>query len=324
MLSEHEKRIFGENAEELHRDADHVACRIAATGGEVVMTAYPVFPAIDIVYHDAHAKACAAGRGETRKLLEIAHCLEGRLEYQRGEKFFFLTPGDLSVSLRTLTPLESRFPTGHYHGVSVLIDPERAPQCVSCFLQDVNVRPGELIEKFCRGGSCFVARSSARVKHVFSELYSVPENIRKGYFKVKVLELLLFLSALPDPEESARKRAYTGAQVRLAGEISEYLLKNPESRVPLAELAERFSVSVAQIKSAFGGVYGMSPAAYIRAQKMHGAADALRTTNRTVLDIAGQYGYDNASKFAKAFRDVIGVSPNEYRGGVERDSCAPE
>ena len=78
MLCEREKRIFGENAEELHRDADHVACRIAATGGEVVMTAYPVFPGIDIVYHDAHAKACAAGRGETRKLLEIAHCLEGR------------------------------------------------------------------------------------------------------------------------------------------------------------------------------------------------------------------------------------------------------
>ena len=130
MLSEHEKRIFGENAEELHRDADHVACRIAATGGEVVMTAYPVFPGIDIVYHDAHAKACAAGRGEARKLLEIAHCLEGRLEYQRGEKFFFLAPGDLSVSLRTLTPLESRFPKGHYQGVSVLIDPERAPQCV--------------------------------------------------------------------------------------------------------------------------------------------------------------------------------------------------
>ena len=94
--------------------------------------------------------------------------------------------------------------------------------------------------------------------------------------------------------------------------------------MPLAELAERFSVSVAQIKSAFGGVYGMSPAAYIRAQKMRGAADALRATNRTVLDIAGQYGYDNASKFAKAFRDVIGVSPNEYRGGMERDSCAPE
>ena len=67
----------------------------------------------------------------------------------------------------------------------------------------------------------------------------------------------------------------------------------------------------------------MTPAAFLRAQKMHSAAQLLRTSDRTVLDIAGQFGYDNASKFARAFRDVIGVSPNEYRSGVDQDSCAP-
>ena len=39
----------------------------------------------------------------------------------------------------------------------------------------------------------------------------------------------------------------------------------------------------------------------------------LRQTDRTVLDIAGQFGYDNGSKFAKAFRDTVGMSPTEYR-----------
>ena len=52
-------------------------------------------------------------------------------------------------------------------------------------------------------------------------------------------------------------------------------------------------------------------------------AELLRSTDRTVLDIAGQFGYDNASKFARAFRSVIGVSPNAYRGGATADSCAP-
>ena len=67
----------------------------------------------------------------------------------------------------------------------------------------------------------------------------------------------------------------------------------------------------------------MTPAAFLRAQKMHSAAQLLRTSDRTVLDIAGQFGYDNASKFARTFRDVIGVSPNEYRSGLDQDSCAP-
>ena len=54
---------------------------------------------------------------------------------------------------------------------------------------------------------------------------SVPEEIRKGYFKVKVLELLLFLSALPTER---RRPAYSGAQVRLASAVSEYLLSATE------------------------------------------------------------------------------------------------
>ena len=54
-----------------------------------------------------------------------------------------------------------------------------------------------------------------------------------------------------------------------------------------------------------------------------GKATHQKTPDRTVLDIAGEFGYDNPSKFARAFRAVIGVSPNAYRCGTERDSCAP-
>ena len=187
------------------------------------------------------------------------------------------------------------------------------------------VRPGLLAEKFCCNGGGFAARSSPRAEHVFSELYSVPEEIRKGYFKVKILELLLFLSTLPAPAAGqSASRGLTRTQTELARRISEYLLARTEQKVTVSELAEKFGVSAAQVKSSFQGVYGMTPAAFLRAQKMHGAAEILRKTDRTVLDIAGQFGYDNASKFAKAFRDVIGVSPNAYRSGIERDSCAPE
>ena len=267
---------------------------------------------------------CQCRAAETG-LIEINHCREGRIEYQLGEDYFYLAPGDLSVTLKDASPGEDRFPTGHYHGITVDIDPARAPDCLSCFLEDVTVRPGLLAEKFCCNGGGFAARSSPRAEHVFSELYSVPEEIRKGYFKVKILELLLFLSTLPAPAAGqSASRGLTRTQTELARRISEYLLARTEQKVTVSELAEKFGVSAAQVKSSFQGVYGMTPAAFLRAQKMHGAAEILRKTDRTVLDIAGQFGYDNASKFAKAFRDVIGVSPNAYRSGIERDSCAPE
>ena len=309
----------------LHQDPEYTVYRLGGADGEVVQTVYPVFPGIEIVYHDVHATACAMQRTRAPGCLEIHHCREGRIAYPYGDACFFLSPGDLAIVRRSAAAAPARFPTGHYHGITVSIDPARAPDCLSCFLEDVEVRPSALIEKFCADSACFVTRSSPGVAHIFSELYSVPEGIRKGYFKVKILELLLFLSTLPAPAAGqSASRGLTRTQTELARRISEYLLARTEQKVTVSELAEKFGVSAAQVKSSFQGVYGMTPAAFLRAQKMHGAAEILRNTDRTVLDIAGQFGYDNASKFAKAFRDVIGVSPNAYRSGIERDSCAPE
>lgn len=288
--------------------------------GKAVMTAYPVFPGIALIYNDMHTSLLIQQHSETGDVLEINHCREGRIEYQIEEESFFLAPGDLSVS-RMDCAATARFPTGHYHGITVRIDTTRSPDCLSCFLQDVDVRISSLAEKFCGEAPWFAARSSASVEHIFSELYRVPPELRRGYFKVKILELLLFLSAYP--VESSRQ-SYSRGQVDLAKSIRDYLLDNTEGRLTISELSRRFGASPSAINSSFRGVYGMTPAAFLRAQKMHAAAKLLRESDRTVLDIANQFSYDNASKFAKAFRDVIGVSPNSYRAGIDMDSCAPE
>ena len=46
---------------------------------------------------------------------------------------------------------------------------------------------------------------------------------------------------------------------------------------------------------------------------MRAAALRLRETEDSVLEIAGALGYGNGSKFAKAFREVMGTSPAAYR-----------
>ena len=320
-MSRREKILYGEKAQLVHRDNTCSVYRLGGEDGEIRMTVYPVFSGIDLIYHDIHASHYQLEGAQMTGMLEINHCREGRIEQEYRGAYYFLSPGDLSVVSRDGAQGFVRFPTGHYHGVTVRLDIRHAPECLTCILQDVNVRPEALMGKFCSGTGYFAARSSARVEHIFSELYAVPEEIRKGYFKVKILELLLFLSALPVQKERA---SYSAAQVRLAGVVEQYLLEHTEENVTAAALAARFGVSPSHLAASFRGVYGMTPAAFLRAGKMRGAAQLLRSTDRTVLDIAGQFGYDNASKFAKAFRNVIGVSPNAYRAGAEQDSCAPQ
>lgn len=129
----------------LHQDAEHTVYRLGGADGEVVQTVFPVFPGIEIVYHDVHATACAMQRTRAPGCLEIHHCREGRIAYPYGDACFFLSPGDLAIVRRSAAAAPARFPTGHYHGITVSIDPARAPDCLSCFLEDVEVRPSALI-----------------------------------------------------------------------------------------------------------------------------------------------------------------------------------
>ena len=109
-------------------------------GGRAAVTLYPVFPGIDIRYHDVHAGSCPMDPAAPGAL-EISHCREGRMEYRLGDRYFYLAPGDLSVARQDVLPTAATFPTGHYHGVTVTVDPRRAPRCLSCFLEDVEVQP---------------------------------------------------------------------------------------------------------------------------------------------------------------------------------------
>lgn len=64
---------------------------------------------------------------------------------------------------------------------------------------------------------------------------------------------------------------------------------------------------------AFSLMAGVTVAEYIRCRRLSLAAQALRTTDATVLDTALTYGYESPESFAKAFSRFHGVSPRQAR-----------
>ncbi len=308
-----EKEIFGSSVQIVSRLDDQVVYKISDRTGQVVMTSNQIFPGIQLIYNDVHARRCYVEHTVRGSIIEINHCKEGRIECEFQDDFFYLTQGDISISVKNQAPHESYFPISHYHGVSVMIDVEKAPESLSCFLEGVDVCPSAFIEKFCKSSTCFVARSAPHLEHIFSELYTVPASMKKGYFKIKVLELLLFLCAIDLSENESCKRSVKKSRVTLAKGVCNYLSEHMESHVTISELAEIFHVSQTALKNSFKDVYGLSVYSFMRGQKMQAAALMLRQTECTVLEIAGKCGYDNGSKFAGAFKNVMGMTPNEYR-----------
>lgn len=63
----------------------------------------------------------------------------------------------------------------------------------------------------------------------------------------------------------------------------------------------------------FKGIFGQPIGNYMKEYRIRQAAILLRQTQSTIAEIANKVGYENQSKFATAFRDVLKIPPAEYR-----------
>lgn len=299
--------------EVVSRTDDCTIYRISDSDGEVVMTSYSVFPGVDIIYNNVHMSECSVDCHPDGNIIEINHCREGRFECEFKDDFVYLGQGDMSLHMQSEVAQCSNFPFGNYYGISITINPEKASACLSCILEGVDVDLNRIIDKFCTASGCFVLRSKPCLEHIFSELYSVPDSIKYGYFKIKVLEILLFLNAVEVDSDKERSRHIQKSQVELVKSVGKHLTEHLDEHITISRLSAIFGVSETLLKTCFKKVYGVSVYSFIRSHKIQSAALMLKNTDKSVLSIAGSMGYENGSKFAKAFKDVIGITPREYR-----------
>lgn len=281
--------------------------------GDAVITVYTVFPGIELVYDSVHTDYFDLSVRSEGSYIEIHHCHEGRIEQKFDEGAMYLMPGDLSIAVRSKTKSRYRFPLRHYHGITITIDVDVAPECFENFLDDVSVKPLMVAKRLCREKSFFVLRNETYIEHIFSELYSAPRNGKIGYFKVKILELFLILNEISVAGDETEEVQTSRSKVALAKRAEEYLAEHMSQHIKISELAKRFNVSDSYLKIAFKDVFGVPIYSYIRNQRMQIAAKWLISSDRTIMQIANECGYGNASKFSAAFRDVMGETPSDYR-----------
>ncbi|MDB9536538.1 helix-turn-helix domain-containing protein [Dolichospermum planctonicum CS-1226] len=103
--------------------------------------------------------------------------------------------------------------------------------------------------------------------------------------------------------------------VRKAEEISNSSKDKP---LTLQKLCEELETSSSALSCGFQEVFGISPMAYIKIQRLNGVRRALMSANPntiTVMNVAHEWGFWNASHFAKDYRDMFGELPSKTLRG---------
>ncbi len=306
---------MGENLEEVVETEDCKILRMKDRSGDGLMTIYRVFDGVYLMYNDFHMTHCYSRFNSSAHIFCIDHCREGRIEHRTDKDMrYYMEAGDLRLDRRVHHNGDMYFPVSHYHGITIGFFPDYAEKAVHEAMPGVSVDLAALAEKFCGKDGIFVLRRDPSIEHIFSELYNVPAKIRMDYFKIKVMELLIFLRALELSGHKDELPYFYSSQIEKIKAVHKLLTENPSENYTTEALAKQFNLSAAALKTGFKGVYGSPIYTYIRAHKMNVAASMLVTDRKKrIIEIASAVGYDNPSKFAAAFRETFGMTPAEYR-----------
>lgn len=286
--------------------------------GDGTMTCYEVFPGAMLSFNDFHVAHFDSAYVPGRNMFVIDHCREGKMEYLAAENAYaYVGAGDIKMDQRLTHTGRFIFPSSHYHGLTIAFDMEIAASALSKEVKDFPIDLTALQQKYCPGHYPHVIHEMGAAEHIFGELYQVPEKIRIPYFKIKIMELLLYLDALELPKEQKERPYYYKTQIEKVKAIQAFLAEHMAENYTQEQLSSRFEIPLTGMKNCFKSVYGTSIGAWLTDYRMNRAAEFLRADReQSVAEIAGLVGYDSASKFAIAFRKIMGMSPLEYRNAL--------
>jgi AraC-like DNA-binding protein len=97
------------------------------------------------------------------------------------------------------------------------------------------------------------------------------------------------------------------------GNILSFIHQNPNHELNVNFLAKKTGMSRTLFISYFKQVLGVPPKKYIIDWKLSLSKDILLYTDKNILNIALELGYQSESSFGRAFKLKFGLPPSKFR-----------
>ncbi len=275
---------------------------------------YLLYPGIELSYNYFLGDRFRFHHRHKDCVLSIDHCCRGRIgwEMKDGLSLYFGS-GDLAFhATDKCADSVITLPLGYYEGLTVSLDLSVLRDTLPELLRDADLDVCALCRAFCGERETAALPASPRIGHIFSEVYDLPEKMRRPYLKLKCQELLLFLS-MTGPSEDTVFGSFHSEQAEIVRRIHDALTSDLRKRYTIEELSRQYLINTAALKSVFKSVYGMPVASYMKQYRIRKAAELLLSTDKSVSEVASEVGYESQSKFSAAFKDIMKILPTDYR-----------
>ena len=95
--------------------------------------------------------------------------------------------------------------------------------------------------------------------------------------------------------------------------ITEYIMLNYREHLSLQKIADSVRLNVSYMQKLFSDATGATLWNFIKKHRVEKAISLIRNTSLTFSDIAYEVGFSNRQTFFNVFRDIMGVTPGQYK-----------
>lgn len=100
--------------------------------------------------------------------------------------------------------------------------------------------------------------------------------------------------------------------------VMQYVQSHFDEAFSLTEIADRCALNTSAFSREFKRAAGVPLFEYINTIRVHKACGLLKRSDKPVIEIALDVGYNNVSFFNRYFRRIMGMSPTQYRAAAQR------
>ena len=158
----------------------------------------------------------------------------------------------------------------------------------------------------------YKARSKELRENMMNEMIYITENSNSSPFHL-IGHLYLFIDYLA--RSAAEIKIRQGSKLRdfYIHEALAFREQNFQNDITVEDIAEVCGLNRSYFGKIFKEAVGKSPQDFLLNYRMVKAAELLKLTKLSVGDISNAVGYDNQLHFSRAFKNIYGVSPKNWR-----------
>lgn len=147
---------------------------------------------------------------------------------------------------------------------------------------------------------------------MMQEMIYIARNAKESPFHL-IGHLYLFLDYLA--RSSASMRLKQGGKMRdfYIKEALSYIEQNFQNDISIEDISSFCGLNRSYFGKIFHETVGKSPQEFLLNYRMTKAAELLKLTKLSISDIGNAVGYPNQLHFSRAFKNVYGVSPRNWR-----------